>query len=193
MRNHHTIGVLVAGLLLGTLTACSSSGEPKTIRTTVTQTVTATPGEEAAAKTDDGTLKMGARKGADFAEDNIHITIQALEYQQPYKGPQPQIEDFQGGDTWATASVKVCNVRGADITVDQSVWSLAYADGTNIEITGSSGGDMPKPEYPMDKTVKAGRCAAGLIAFPVPGKTRPARLVYQPEDSDPVEWAIPKR
>lgn len=35
----------------------------------------------------------------DDTENNIHATVQALEYQQPYKGPQPQKpEDFQGGD-----------------------------------------------------------------------------------------------
>ncbi|MET9831847.1 DUF4352 domain-containing protein [Streptomyces sp. NPDC006385] len=119
--------------------------------------------------------------------------MQAIEYQQPYKGPQPQAPaDFQGGDTWATAEIKVCNVEGADISVSQFPWSLAYADGTSIEVTGSSGGDMPKPEYPMDKTVKPGRCAAGLIAFPVPGDKRPERLVYEPESGEVLEWAIPK-
>jgi len=179
-------------LIAATATACSGSGEPKIIRTTVTRTVTATPSDETAAKTD-GALKMGAKKTIDDAANDVHITIQGLEYQQPYKGPQPQKpEDFQGGDTWATANVKVCNIRGADITVDQSVWSLAYSDGTSIEITGSTGGDMPKPEYPMDKTVQPGRCAAGLIAFPVPSKKRPERLVYEPDGGSPTEWAIPK-
>jgi hypothetical protein len=77
-------------------------------------------------------------------------------------------------------------------TASQFPWPLAYADGTSIEVTGSSGGDMPKPEYPMDKTVKPGRCAAGLIAFPVPGDKRPERLVYEPESGEVLEWAIPK-
>ncbi|MET7700325.1 DUF4352 domain-containing protein [Streptomyces sp. NPDC005485] len=136
---------------------------------------------------------MGTKKSVTDAEHNLHFTVQALEYQQPYKGPQPQNpEDFQGGDTWATARVKVCNKAGANLTIDQSPWSLAYVDGTSIEITGSSGGDMPKPEYPMDTTLKPGRCAAGLIAYPVTSKKRPARLVYEPEGSEPTEWAIPK-
>ncbi|GGN59908.1 hypothetical protein GCM10011579_024520 [Streptomyces albiflavescens] len=47
-------------------------------------------------------------------------------------------------------------------------------------------------EFPMDKTIKAGRCAAGLIAFPVPGSRRPERVVYGPDGLDPVEWAVPK-
>lgn len=189
----HTHRAAVAALLVAaTATACSSGGEPKTIRVTVTQTVTAKPSEEATAKAD-GALKMGAKKTVDDAENNVHLTVQGLEYQQPYKGPQPQKpEDFQGGDVWATANVKVCNVKGADITVDQSVWSLAYPDGTSIDITGSTGGDMPKPEYPMDKIVQPGRCAAGLISFPVPSSKRPERLVYEPDGGSPTEWAIPK-
>jgi hypothetical protein len=180
-------------LALAALTGCSGDGKPKTIRVTVTQTVTASPSTQAAADTSSGVLKMGATKTIDDAENDVHITVQALEYQQPYKGPQPQKpQDFQGGDTWATVKAKVCNVKGATISVDQFPWSLDYADGTSIDVTGSSGGDMPKPEYPMDKALAPGRCAAGLIAYPVPSDKRPERLVYQPEGDEPTEWAIPK-
>ncbi|MGV9242627.1 DUF4352 domain-containing protein [Streptomyces sp. NPDC003710] len=178
-------------LIAATSTACSS-GKPAP-KVTVTKTVTATPSVEAAANPGAGVLKMGTKKPVDDAASNIHSTVQAVEYQQPYKGPQPQKpEDFQGGDIWATASIKVCNLRGVDLVVSQTPWSLAYSDGTSIEVTGDTGGDMPKPEYPMEKTVKPGRCAAGLIAFPVPSNKRPERLVYSPEGGEPTEWAIPK-
>ncbi|WP_240467297.1 DUF4352 domain-containing protein [Streptomyces salinarius] len=172
-------------------TACSSSAEPKTIRVTVTQTVTASPSPQDARAAAGGVLKMGSKKNITEVENDLHITVQAVEYQQPYKGPQPEKpQDFQGGDIWATANVKVCNVQGTDVEVSQFPWSLAYEDGTSIEVTGSSGGDMPKPEFPMGKTVKPGRCAAGLIAFPVPSDRRPERLVYEPEDGDVTEWAV---
>ncbi|MGW4974694.1 DUF4352 domain-containing protein [Streptomyces mirabilis] len=189
MRTRTAIAVV---LLLGA-TACSSNAGAKPAPTvTVTKTVTATPGEQTAARTDSA-LKIGAKKNIDDAEGNYHLTVQALEYQQPYKGPQPQKpEDFQGGDIWATINVRVCNTQGADISVSQTPWSLAYKDGTSIEATGSTGGDMPKPEFPMDKTVQSGRCAAGLIAFPVPSEKRPERLVYEPEGGAPTEWAVPK-
>lgn len=191
MRTRTAIAAVL--LLTATATACSSSGEPKTIRVTVTQTVTTTPSAETAADASDGVLKLGATKTIIDSEVDVHASVQALNYQQPYKGPQPQApEDFQGGDTWATAEVKVCNVKGTEFSVDQFPWSLAYADGTSIKVTGSSGGDMPKPEYPMDKTLTAGRCARGLVAFPVPGSKRPERLVYQPGSGTPTEWTIPK-
>ncbi|MET8946611.1 DUF4352 domain-containing protein [Streptomyces sp. NPDC004542] len=177
--------------LLVAATACSSGGEPQTIRVTVTQTVTASPGAKAGTRA--GILEMGAKQAIDDYAQDVHGTVQALDYQQPYKGPQPhEPEDFQGGDTWAVAKVKYCNTSGDDVSVSQFPWSLAYADGTSIQVTGDSGGDMPKPEYPMDRTVRAGRCAAGLVAFPVPGGKRPQRLVYDPEVGHPTEWAIPK-
>ncbi|MFF1627437.1 DUF4352 domain-containing protein [Streptomyces sp. NPDC058272] len=136
---------------------------------------------------------MGAKKTINDAESNVHITVQALEYQQPYKRPQPQKpEAFQGGDIWATVRIKFCNVEGPNINVSQSPWTLAYEDGSSIETTGSTGGDMPKPEFPMAKAVKAGRCAAGLVAFPVPSSKWPERVVYGPDGIDPIEWATPK-
>jgi hypothetical protein len=180
----------VGTLPLVMLTACGGSEEPRPT-VTVTQTVTATPAPKGQTAPP-ASLKMGAKADLVDAEDNVHITVQAMEYQQPYKGPQPQKPlDFQGGDTWATINVKVCNVQGADISVSQFPWSLAYEDGTSIAATGSTGGDMPKPEFPMDRVVKPGRCAAGLIAFPVPGDKRPERLVYGPDGDEPTEWAIP--
>ncbi|MFC4609736.1 DUF4352 domain-containing protein [Streptomyces maoxianensis] len=191
MRTRTTAAAATALLLA--LTACSSSGKPEKITVTVTQTVTAAPGKEADAARTDSALKMGTKKDVVEPENDLHVTVQALAYQQPYKGPQPQPpEDFQGGDTWSTADIKVCNIKGADIHVSQFPWSLAYSDGTTIDITGSSGGDSPKPEFPMDKTLKSGRCARGLIAFPVPSDKRPESLVYEPEGSQPTEWAIPK-
>ncbi|AEY90760.1 hypothetical protein SHJG_5493 [Streptomyces hygroscopicus subsp. jinggangensis 5008] len=160
---------------------------------TVTKTVSAAPATQDAKTASDGVLKLGAKKDIKDDAKNWHVTVQALDYQQPYKGPQPQKpEDFQGGDVWATVSIKVCNITGTDISVSQFPWSLAYADGTSVEVTGNTGGDMPKPEFPMDKTVKAGRCAAGLIAYPVPSSKRPERIVYAPDGMEPTEWAVLK-
>lgn len=185
--------IVTCAALLGaaTVTACSSSGEPEKIRVTVTQTVTVQPSPQGVSATAGDALKMGVKKDITDPENDLHITVQTLEYQQPYKGPQPgKPQDFQGGDTWATARVKVCNVQGVDVEVSQFPWSLAYEDGTSIEVTGSSGGDMPKPEFPMGRTVKPGRCAAGLIAFPVPSDSKPERLVYEPEGGELAEWSI---
>ena len=177
-------------LLAAAATACSSSDEPDTVRVTVTQTPPA-PARSQAAAPADTTLKLGATKTIDDDANDVHITIQALAYQQPYKGAQPQKPDAAlGGDTWSTVNVKVCNVSGPDINVSQFPWSLAYADGASVKATGLTGGDMPKPEFPMDKAVKASRCAAGLIAFPVDSSKTPAHVVYEPDGTEPTEWAV---
>lgn len=182
--------VIAAALLLAAATACSSSGEPKTIRVTVTQTVTTTPGAADAAKVDNGPLKIGA---AATVRDSDGTTVKAtvLAYTQPEKDPQPPGKEL-GGDAWATAEVKVCNVQG-DISVSQFPWSLSYPDDTRIEVTGLNGGDLPKPEFPTDDVdVKPGDCLRGKIPFPVPSSKRPDRIVYAPDGSDPVEWVVPK-
>ncbi|MEU3293005.1 DUF4352 domain-containing protein [Streptomyces longwoodensis] len=182
-----------AALLAATaaLTACSSEGEPKTIRVTVTQTVTASPAVETA-KAPGGLLEFGTK--ADVTDDTtpgLRASVQALRYTQPVTNIEAP-SGTQGGDIWAAADVKVCNAGTVDFSVSQFPWHLTYTDGTNIEVTGSTGGDMPKPEFPMDRTIRAGSCARGKIAFPVPSGKRPERLVYEPEGAAPVEWAVPR-
>ncbi|MFF9524872.1 DUF4352 domain-containing protein [Streptomyces achromogenes] len=190
--NTRTIALAGALLAAAGVSACTSGSAEPSPTVTVTRTITAAPSPEGA-KGSSGVLKMGTRQAIDDNANDVHITVQALEYQQPYKGPQPHKPDAsQGGDVWATVEVKVCNTSGANINVSQRPWSLGYEDGTSIESTGLSGGDMPKPEFPMDKPIKAGRCAAGLIAYPVPSGKQPERIVYAPTDTDPIEWAVTK-
>lgn len=179
--------VITASLLA--LTACSGNKEPEKIRVTVTQTVSATPSEEAKPKSD-GPLKLGAKQDIEEPDAGIHFTVQAIAYKQPAVGVTPP-DASEGGDEWAVIDVKFCTIKGG-IKVSQFPWSLAYEDGTSIEVTGSTGGDMPKPEFPMDKAVAPGRCAAGKIAFPVPSDKRPERIVYETDGSDPTEWAVGK-
>lgn len=191
MRTRATMSLLAAGLLLGTATACSTNDEPKTIRVTVTETVTQAPEKQAAPK-NDRPLAIGDKKTFGDDENNVHGTVEVLAYTHTVKGPQPPGEEL-GGDSWATAEVKVCNTEGATFSVSQSPWSLSYQDGTTMETTGLSGGDMPKPEFPMDKSIKSGRCARGKIAFPVHASTRPTAIVYETEDgASSTEWTIPK-
>ncbi|MFK4122921.1 DUF4352 domain-containing protein [Streptomyces longwoodensis] len=153
--------------------------------------MTAPPAAEAV-KAQDGPLNLGAKVGVDDdTTPGLLASVQALSYTQPVKNIEAPT-DSQGGDIWAAADVKVCNAGTADFSVSQFPWHLTYADGTNIEVTGSSGGDMPKPEFPMDRTVNPGNCARGKIAYPVPSSKRPEHLVYEPEGTEPIEWAIPK-
>ncbi|MHB9759851.1 DUF4352 domain-containing protein [Streptomyces sp. BYX5S] len=189
----NTRTTLAAAALLATaLTACGTNAEPRTIRVTVTETVTQQSEKQAAPKKN-GPLAFGEKQAFDDADNDVHATVQVVGYTHTERGPQAPGQEL-GGDSWATADVKVCNVRGVEIGVDQTAWSLSYADGTSVETTGLSGGDMPKPEFPMDKILRAGQCARGKIAFPVHAKKRPATLDYAPEGqtTSATQWSVPK-
>ncbi|MEU8472724.1 DUF4352 domain-containing protein [Streptomyces sp. NPDC029006] len=192
MNIRRSVGVAL--LAAATATACSSgadTGKPAS-GATASRTTAPTPAGTPSA-VHRGALRMGTTKTINDTKQDVHITIQAVQYQQPYKGPQPhKPAAVQGGDVWAVARIKVCNLSGPAINVNQTAWSLGYADGTSIDVTGEAGGDMPKPEYPIRKAVPAGRCAAGLVPFPVPSKKRPDRIVYQPADNVLMEWSVPE-
>ncbi|MFB6654152.1 DUF4352 domain-containing protein [Streptomyces microflavus] len=193
MRTRTTITIALAAALLA-LTGCSS--EPET--TTVTKSdakpepaiTTASPTPTLEEQT---TFNVGDTADIDDAPNNVAFNTTVIAYTQPVKGPQPPSSE-QGGDVWATAEVKVCNVKGDTITVSQFPWSLDYEDGTRIQATGLGGGDLPKPEFPNDAMVKADRCVRGKIPFPVPSDQRPVRILYAPESLDePLEWAVPTK
>ncbi|MFF5449875.1 DUF4352 domain-containing protein [Streptomyces sp. NPDC012950] len=185
---------LAVGLLF-TLTGCGGNepSTPTVSRTSSSPEPVATTSDSPGPTPTDTTYKVG--ETAKVTTDDATFTVTALAYTQPVKGPQPPDPTTQGGDVWATVEAKVCNVSGTTLTVTQFPWSLAYADGTVVKVTGSTGGDLPKPEFPMDQPVKNGRCVKGKIPFPVMNNIRPERVVYAPEAlrATPVEWTVPKR
>ncbi|WP_425832593.1 DUF4352 domain-containing protein [Streptomyces fractus] len=188
MNTRTTIGVLAAGLLLG-VTGCSASNSPEPA-VTVTKTVTKAPAEEQAAPKKDGPLALGDKASVEGAE-GATASVEALAYTHTEQGPGAPGDEL-GGDSWATADIRVCNTGSDDISVSQTPWSLSYKDGTSMESTGLSGGDMPKPEFPMDKVLSAEKCARGKVAFPVHAKTRPTTIDYAIDGESPIEWAVPK-
>jgi cytoskeletal protein RodZ len=187
-----TTAALAVGLL-ATLTACSNEPASPTVSKTSSSPEPAAATSTPAPTPTDTTYKLGETAKVNDAPNGVVFTATVIAYTQPVKGPQPPDPATQGGDVWATVEAKICN-EAKTVTVSQFPWSLAYADGTVVKVTGSSGGDMPKPEFPMDVPIKAGRCVKGKIPFPVMGNSRPERIVYAPESlsADPVEWAVPK-
>ncbi|MFC8658466.1 hypothetical protein ACFUCT_25165 [Streptomyces parvus] len=191
MRTHTAAALLAAGLLA--LTGCSS--EPEAVSVTKSDTkpepapTTPSPTPEPESQT---SFAIGETADIDDKPNNVSFTATVIAYSQPVKGPQAPTEDL-GGDVWATAEVKVCNVKGETFTVSQFPWSLAYEDGTRVEVSGLNGGDLPKPEFPTnDVSVKPDRCVRGKIPFPVQSDTRPQYIVYAPGSLDePLEWTVP--
>ncbi|MEU2075432.1 DUF4352 domain-containing protein [Streptomyces sp. NPDC013489] len=184
--------VATAGLLLA-ITACSSEPTTPTVSKTSTSPEPVAPTTVPSPTPTDSTYKVGEAAKVNDTANGVVFTATVIAYTQPAKGPQPPDPATQGGDVWATVEAKICN-EAKTVTVSQFPWSLAYADGTVVKVTGSSGGDMPKPEFPMDVPIKAGRCVKGKIPFPVMSNTWPERVMYAPESlsDNPVEWFIPK-
>ncbi|MFD3657018.1 DUF4352 domain-containing protein [Streptomyces sp. NPDC058620] len=185
-----TAALVTAGLLA--LTGCSSEPEPASVTKSDAKPdptpTTVSPTPEPKQQT---TFDVGDTADINDAPNNVTFSATVIAYAQPVKGPQPPSDEL-GGDVWATAEVKVCNVKGETISVSQFPWSLDYEDGTRIKATGLGGGDLPKPEFPNDVMVKVDRCVRGKIPFPVPSDQRPARIVYAPESMDePLEWTVP--
>jgi hypothetical protein len=166
------------------LAACTSN-QPRSDKPGPSRTPTA-----------DKPLALGTPWRWKFSDPDVAGTTSVLAYTQPVTGleapgKRPGLED----GVWATAEVKVCNAGGYNISASRFPWSLAYSDGTRVQVTTLGGGDMPKPEYPLDETViKGGDCLRGKIPFVVPGSGWPERVVYTPAGAaEPKEWAVPAR
>jgi hypothetical protein len=101
-------------------------------------------------------------------------------------------ENGTDGYVWSALEIKVC-AKSDGISVSRFPWILAYADGARVEPSGTTYGDFPKPEYPIEADVKNGDCVRGKITYAVPGNQRPAKVIYAPDAlPEPVEWTMPK-
>lgn len=185
----HTITAMFAVAILPLAVSCSGSSDQSADDAKQTSASSPAP---SVSPTDTGLLELGAtRQWKDAVPGEVEITgsVTALAYKQPITGITAPT---QKGEEWGQLEAKVCITSGTDVTVSQFPWSLAFPDDTRVKVTGDTGGDLPRPEYPMDAPVKAGDCARGLIEFPVPKGVRPERVIYAPEEGDSAEWAIPK-
>ncbi|WP_433398755.1 DUF4352 domain-containing protein [Streptomyces sp. CA-146814] len=190
MRNRIAFAAVVSAAFLLALTGCGGDTEKVNVtKSDAKPEPTPTPTPEADSRT---TFAIGETADIDDEPNDISFSATVIAYSQPVKGPQAPTEDL-GGDVWATAEVKVCNVEGETFTVSQFPWSLAYGDGTRVEVSGLNGGDLPKPEFPTnDVSVKPDRCVRGKIPFPVRSDARPQYIVYAPDALDePLEWTVP--
>lgn len=182
-----TTALLAAGLLL---TGCGGSGSSaKATPTGTTATTTAATTTPAASRTP-AAYKLGQPQHWD------HGTTTVISYRQPVLASDPPGPSLgvPTGSQWGRIDIKVCLATGSPISVSQQPWHLQFADGTQADTTGESGGDFPKPEFPQDRTVQHGMCARGGIMFPVPKGQRPAQVVYSPDSiPTPTYWDLPAK
>ncbi|MEU3342420.1 hypothetical protein [Streptomyces sp. NPDC006668] len=193
-------GVALVALFVGVLIGVvGSSGTDKTAApaATVTQTVAATPGVQAAetSSSSPASLAFGdtwTLHSTDPAKP-FEAQVSVLGYQQGFTsvGSASQ-EAGASGYVWAYTDLKLCVTKGS-YTDDATNWTLYYRDGSRVNPSSSRYGDFPKPEFPAEVTVTAGTCARGKLVFPVPGAKRPRSVLYAPEGlGEQEEWTVPR-
>jgi hypothetical protein len=191
---------VIASLLVTVLVLTNTEGEPAlqppppatAAEPFSTPSPTPTPPDEppATGKVGDQlTLKITD----DVTGDEYTVAAQVISYRQPYKSKALDPPDEGTGDAWGILEVRVCPLKTPTGTTDVGweAWSLEYKDSTIAEPATSWSGEMPRPEYPYDRTVKVGRCIRGFIPFPVSSKKRPELAVYAPTwGTASLEWKI---
>ncbi|MFE5675095.1 hypothetical protein ACFQ7B_07605 [Streptomyces erythrochromogenes] len=101
-------------------------------------------------------------------------------------------ESGTAGYVWAALDVKVCSDNGTFVATDQP-WTLTYADGARIAPSSTTFDDFPKPAFPFETTLTAGKCVKGNIVFAVPDNPRPSTAAYAPNGlATPREWDLSK-
>ncbi|MHC5903555.1 hypothetical protein ACVNF4_06520 [Streptomyces sp. S6] len=194
-RTTLTATALAAAALL--LTACQngapSSGSKPSASSTSSPAST-TP--SSAPSGDQTTRTIGDTFSNSSDADGMHAetSVTVIGYEHGFNAQaSAATETGERGYVWSALHIKLCALSGSDtVVVSRTPWVLAYSDGARIEASGTTYGDFPKPEYPIEGKVKGGDCVRGKIAYAVPGKERPTKVIYAPGSLDePVEWTFP--
>lgn len=187
MRHQHAAAIVLA--LAAALTACTS-GSGADAKPKASAKTSPSPTKASA-------LALGQATRWSDKKYGISGTTTALAYTQPVSVPSVDLKsiDYAKDSQWATLDVKVCtDASSKTISVSQTPWQLAFKDSTRTPAPSISGSGIPKPEFPTaDTDVLAGDCVRGLISFVVDKGTRPDRIVYDTQDSDPIVWTVPAK
>ena len=188
-----TVGLLLAAATV--LTGCGSNDELADAEASPSAEPAAETSEPTPVPEDTATHQMVLKMGTEWqftADDGISGSITVIDYKQGIKSVGDAAEEGATGYQWAYVELKTCSTTGT-FTVDVTPWTLAYEDGSRVEPSSTTYGDFPKPEYPFETTLTAGRCVRGKLVFSVPGgNTVPQNVVYAPPGIDvPQEWAVP--
>lgn len=194
MRTRTTAAAATALML--TLNACSSDTEATPSRSTITPTeATPSPSKTKPSPTPtQAAMKLGQALAWDEPENDLAGTAQVISYEQDVaKSTTSADEEFgTSGYVWAALEIKVCSTKGTFFSSSMP-WTLAYADSSRIEPSSSTYEGFPRPAFPIETKLTAGKCVRGKIVYPVPGGQRPTTVVYAPQsDMDPAEWTVPK-
>lgn len=181
-----------AALLLAALTACSDDpSKPTVSKATDTPSATTSSTPSPSPSPSEDPFKLGDTANISAPSEGFEFSAVALTYKDTGIVGIP--ETLPEGHKFAAAEVKVCNKGDKTFPVSPFAWSLAYEDGARVDSTHISGGDFPRPLYPLEAKVKGGDCVRGHILFEAPKEGRAERVLYSPSGvDDSVEWQIGK-
>lgn len=191
-----TTGLAATALLLCTITACSSSDSSsnKATSSSPTPTPTTSSPTPSTTPTADPVLTFGQTVPFDDPSDNDPVRGNAtvLGYRHNIRSVGSAADESgTPGYVWAALDIKVCSESGAFLATTPP-WTLSYADGARVSASSTTYGDFPKPAFPFETQLTAGKCVKGNIVFAVPDSPRPSTVIYAPQSLDkPREWTVP--
>ncbi|MFF8534541.1 hypothetical protein ACN6K9_003543 [Streptomyces sp. SAS_267] len=191
MRTRST--TVTVALLLTAVAACTGGGHPA--KPSTKPATTRATGESTAAKpSPDPKAPRALGTPFTFTTDRSTMAMTVLRYEQGTLHLRRSADEEFGttGYTWAAVEIRACLKNGFAV-VTRNSWVLAYADGARIKPSGLTYDDLPRPEYPLMATVKAGSCVRGKTVFAVPAKQRPTQVLYTSKTPEaPTEWSVPR-
>lgn len=190
MRVRTAIPVSVSTAILLAVTGCDSGTSVQTAPSTPPAPASSAAPSPTPSPTPEAPRAFGATITNDSAASGATVTV--LGYEQGIKAGTTADEEFgTSGYVWAALEIKVCSTKGK-VGITRNPWVLAYTDGARVQPSGVTYGDFPKPEYPWEADISAGDCVRGKTVFAVPGKQRPAKVIYTSSAlPEPAEWAVP--
>ncbi|MFD3326575.1 hypothetical protein [Streptomyces sp. NPDC058701] len=181
-----------AAALLLTVTGCSNDAGTPAASSASAAPASSTASMPSPSPTPETPRAFGAPLNTTNSENQSAASVTVLGYEQGIKAHRTADEEFgTSGYVWAAIELKVCSTKGT-VGVTRNPWVLAYTDGARIEPSSVTYDDFPRPEYPWEADIRNGDCLRGKTVFAVPGKQRPARVLYTSSVlPEPAEWAVP--
>ncbi|MFI1866881.1 hypothetical protein [Streptomyces jumonjinensis] len=200
----YTRAMVPAVLLLALVTGCGSAPDPDKPAAAASTPTKATSSAPVPEPTEEPTEEPIAEPTRDIgqaweyegtiADEEVEGSEAVLGYAQGVRSIVSADEDAgTTGYEWAAVELKSCSVKGSFYATTMN-WTLSYEDGSRIEPSSTTYDDFPKPEYPVETKLTAGKCVKGKVVFAVPAKERPATIVYAPDSVEiPLEWTVPAK
>ena len=200
-RQRHALRQLaILSLLPTVLAACSSGGESQPSAATATPSESATASDASPSRSSEASSTSvapnvgGNALSLDAWREGTEIRTRVRSVTQARDAVPPS---YLVGDTsaeGAVALVEVCNRESASKPLEGEVFSSFSArDGSGGQYTrASSSWDVwpPRPQFPIEVSLRPGDCANGWVLFSVPRDVQVAAISLDDGSETIAEWLV---